>query len=96
MMSVIRTLLSHFLTGKDGETYAFGRVAGAGTGIVGLGVIIASAIQMFLDGANGEMWEHWFTGSALWIAAVAGAVVSMVSLTAKTEPKPPEDPKPEL
>lgn len=90
-MDLVRHVAKHMFTAADGETYAVGRLLGVVLLLFGLAA--PSAVAVYHAGTHKDVpmeeWVSFINAMVLYIPALSGSVVGLITLTNNTEPKPP-------
>lgn len=86
----------HLFTAADGETYAIGRLLGVVVLLWGLGAPTCACLWMMIKGQITTVaeWIDFINAMNLYVPAIVGVVIALVTLTKNTEPEvPPQEPK---
>jgi len=91
---VLREVAKHMFTAADGETYAVGRLLGVI--LLVFGILAPSAVVVHMSWNRTitmDEWVQFINSMVLYIPALAGSTVGLITLTNPTEPKPPVESK---
>ncbi len=88
-MDLVRRVARHMFTAADGETYAVGRLLGVVLLVFGL--IAPSAVAVYHASTHDKVpmdeWISFINAMVLYIPALSGSVVGLITLTSSTEPR---------
>lgn len=96
LVSLLREVAKHMFTAADGETYAVGRLLGVL--LLVFGILAPSAVVVHMSWGKDltmDEWVQFLNSMVLYIPALSGSTVGLITLTSTTEPRPPQEPKKE-
>jgi len=80
------TLIRDLFTGLTGDSFALGKVLAAGTWALGEIAFMGVGLRLLL--AKGTLisdWALFFQFGAVWLAALVGAVIALITIQPKSE-----------